>query len=385
MFSSDVAENLRRLAVEAGFDYAAIGPVDVAQSGETLKAWLARGDHAEMSYMERGIEKRLDPRNLVPAARSALCVALRYHPLQDEVPVAGDLWPNVARYARGEDYHHLMQERLNRLAERIEETYPGLPLRGYVDTGPILERELAARAGLGAIGKNTNLLLPEGGSWILLGELFLSCGFDPDPPIADLCGSCTMCLDACPTGALPEAYRLDSRRCISYWTIEHRGPIPIDTRSKLGPWVFGCDICQEVCPLNEDPAPVDHKALRLPAERSTLDLVGLLLIGRNRYVETFRRSPLKRAKQSGLRRNAAIAMGNSGDAGYLAALETALRSDDVVVRSHSAWAIGRIGGDRASQILADRLSAEEDDSVLSELRQALAECEVRSGKTLENT
>jgi len=385
MYPSDVAVTLRRFAVEAGFDYAAIAPVNVARSGETFKAWLERGEHAGMTYMERRVEMRMDPRNLVPAARSALCVALRYYPLEDERSVSGDLWPNVARYARGQDYHDLMQEGLDRLTERIEEKYPGLPLRRYVDTGPILERDLAARAGLGAVGKNTNLLLPAGGSWILLGELFLSSAFDPDPPIADLCGSCSMCLDSCPTGALPEAYRLDSRRCISYWTIEHRGSIPIDARSEIGSWVFGCDICQEVCPLNEDPVPADHKALRLPAERSTLDLVGLLMIGREQYVETFRRSPMKRAKRSGLQRNAAIAMGNSGDVGYLAALEMALGSDDEVVRSHSAWAIGRIGGDRARQILVNQMSAEEDESVLAELHQALAECEARSGKTLENT
>ncbi len=327
-----------------------------------------------MSYMERRLEDRLDSRRLVDGAESVLCVALRYHPLAGEPSVEGDLWPYVARYARGLDYHHVMKGQLDRLAERIETVYPGAPLRSYVDTGPILERELAEMAGMGAVGKNTNLLHPEGGSWLLLGELFLTLDLDTDPAVSDLCGSCTQCLEACPTGALPEPYRLDSRRCISYWTIEHRGAIPMDTRSILGRWVFGCDICQEVCPFNESPAQADHPEMRLPPERDKIDLVSLLLISREDYVAAFRGSPMKRAKQLGLQRNAAIAMGNSRNSQYLPALDAALHSHQQILRSHAAWAIGQIGGLQATDSLERRISEEEDASVLSELRLALATC-----------
>jgi epoxyqueuosine reductase len=267
-----------------------------------------------------------------------------------------------------------MKDQLDQLAERIEVAYPGSPLRSYVDTGPILERELAEMAGLGVVGKNTNLLHPEGGSWFLLGELFLALDLETDPAVSDLCGSCTRCLEACPTGALPEPYRLDSRRCISYWTIEHRGAIPVETRPLLGRWIFGCDICQEVCPFNESPAQADHPELRLPPERDKIDLVALLLISREDYVAAFRGSPMKRAKQLGLQRNAAIAMGNSRDSQYLPALDAALQSHQQILRSHAAWAIGQIGGFQAKDSLEKRLSEEEDASVLQELRLALASC-----------
>ena len=213
-----------------------------------------------------------------------------------------------------------------------------------MDTGPVLERELAARAGLGAVGKNTMLLHPEAGSWFLLGELFLSLELAPDNPLADLCGSCTRCLDACPTGALPEPYRLDSNLCISYWTIEHRGALPPAVRERMGSWVFGCDVCQIVCPWNEAPEAASHSELEIPPERAELDLAGLLLLGRDEYVERFRGSPMKRAKLEGLQRNAAVAMGNRRQPRYVAALAEAAAEGEPVVREHAAWALGRIGG-----------------------------------------
>ena len=237
------AERIREWARAAGFDRAGIAALDPLDHGEALSAWLERGDQAGMEYLRRRLEARLEPTRVLSGARSAVCVALQYHPLRGDaergdVEPGGDLWPRVARYARGRDYHELMLERLRRLAARIEEGYPGTAWRAYVDTGPVLERELAARAGLGAIGKNTNLLHPEAGSWFLLGELFLTLDLTPDAAVADLCGSCTRCLEACPTGALPEPYRLDSRRCISYWTIEHRGDLPPEAREMVGDWVF---------------------------------------------------------------------------------------------------------------------------------------------------
>lgn len=323
--------------------------------------------------MERRRKARRDPRELLDGARSALCVALQYHPLEAQEAVEGDLWPGVARYARGEDYHRIMGKALERLAERIETAFPGARSRPYVDTGPVLERELAQRAGLGSIGKNTNLLDPEAGSWFLLGELLLTLDLEADTGFGDLCGRCTACLEACPTDALPEPYRLDSRACISYWTIEHRGPIPPEVRPTLGRWVFGCDVCQEVCPVNEAPLAAEEERLRLPAERRELGLIELLGLTRREYVERFRHSPMKRAKLEGLKRNAALAMGNSGDRRYVPALDRALREEtDPTVRGHAAWALGRLGGAAAEAALERARGGENEAQVRVEIDAARA-------------
>ncbi len=341
------ASLLKRWALEAGFDRAGVAHLAPVERAEALAAWLGRGDQAGMGWMAGKPEVRREPERVLAGARSVLCVALQYAPLVDEegeprAETEGDLWPRVARYARGRDYHDLMGERLAALADRVREAFPGAAARPYVDTGPVLERELAARAGLGAFGKHTNLLSREHGSWFLLGELFLTLDLAPDAPITDLCGRCTRCLTACPTGALPEPYRLDANRCISYWTIEHRGALPEAAREMVGDWVFGCDLCQEACPWNRKAAPGADPDLALPPERAGLDLVGLLLLSREEYTERFRGSPMKRAKLSGLKRNAAVAMGNRGDSKYLPALETALADEDPVVRDAAAWALEKI-------------------------------------------
>jgi len=376
MDSLSNAELLKSWALEAGFDRAGVASVEPAATGEAFLRWLERSDQAGMRWLSRRIEARLQPAEAVPGARSVLCVALQYAPLRDDEGEAisepeGDLWPRVARYARGRDYHDVMHERLSVLEARIAATFPGLISRRYVDTGPVLERELAARAGLGAMGKNTNLLHPEAGSWFLLGELFLSLDLAPDVPLADLCGSCTRCLDACPTGALPAPFRLDSNRCISYWTIEHRGPLPEEAREMIGPWVFGCDVCQEVCPWNAAPAGALHPELEIPPQRAELDLAGLLRLGRDEYVERFRGSPMKRAKLEGLQRNAAVAMGNRRDPAYVPALAAALREGEPLVRAHAAWALGRIGGAEACEALEEAWGREEEDAVRQEIRAAL--------------
>lgn len=387
MDGTATAEVLKSWALEEGFDRAGVAAVERSgQEGPFLR-WLERGDHASMEWIAREPERRVDPACVLEGARSALCVALRYHPLraadgepdEAETEARGDLWPRVARYARGRDYHDVMWGRLGRLQKRIEQAFPGTGARYYVDTGPVLERELAARAGLGVQGKNTNLLDRAMGSWFLLGEIFLTLDLAPDPPVADLCGRCTRCLDLCPTGALPEPYRLDSRRCISYWTIEHRGAFSEDVREMVGEWVFGCDVCQEVCPWNvrgevrgwEEP-PADHEELRLPAARRELDLTALLRLDREEYVERFRGSPMKRAKLGGLKRNAAVAMGNRGDARYEEPLARALAADeDPIVRGHAAWALGRLGTSGARRALNRSLESERDETVREEVVAAL--------------
>ena len=362
---------LRSWALEAGFDRAGIARTDPSAHESALRDWVARGDQAGMTWFEKGVDKRLDSRRVLADARSVLCVALDYHPLREGRQVTGDLWPRVARYARGRDYHDVMQERLKLLEARIVAAFPGCGTRRYVDTGPVLERELAARAGLGSFGKNTNLLHPEAGSWFLLGELFLSLELEPDSGFSDLCGSCTLCLEACPTGALPEAYRLDSRRCISYWTIEHRGPVPEEIREGLGDWVFGCDVCQEVCPVNAAPTEALQPEMDLPRARAKVDLAGLLGIEAESYVEIFRGSPMKRAKREGLQRNAATAMGNRRDPAYHEALEEALELGSETVRIHAAWALGRVGGEGAKEVLLRRREEESSETVRLEIAGAL--------------
>ena len=365
------SEQIRNWALEVGFDRAGIASLSASSYSEELRGWLERGEHAEMAYMSRRIELRLDPRDIMPSARSVVCVALQYSPLQGDLCEEGDLWPRVARYAHGTDYHDLMKARLEELAGRVRDAFPDCATRSYVDTGPVLERELAVRAGLGAFGKNTMLLNEESGSWLLLGELFLSLELEPDVAVTDLCGSCTQCLEACPTGALPSAYRLDANRCISYWTIEYRGILPREIRSQLGGWVFGCDLCQEACPWNGDTLSVDHPEMRLPSHRAELTLSDLLRIDREQYVERFRGSPMKRAKQAGLQRNAAVAMGNSKDRRYVPALLEALHDDSDLVRIHVAWALGVVGGESARSGLVARRSVELEPKVLQEIDSAL--------------
>ncbi len=369
----DIALQLKDWALAEGFDRVGVARLERSDHGPSLADWLARGDHAEMAYLERRFETRVDPGTLFEGAASALCVAMQYHPLAGAGDPDGDLWARVARYARGRDYHQVMEKRLKRLAGRIEQAYPGTKTRVYVDTGPVLERELAARAGLGAIGKNTNLLDPEIGSWFLLGEIISSLHLQADAVASDLCGTCSLCLEACPTGALPRAYRLDSRRCISYWTIEHRGVVPRQMRSLLGDWVFGCDICQEVCPVNTGLQAADHPEFELDTERARLDLAGLLAMERDRYVQLFRGSPMKRAKLEGLQRNVAVAMGNSRSKRYLPALSDALKCGGPVVRAHAAWALGQIGGIRARTALEEARRAETEGGILAEIDAALAE------------
>ena len=223
----------------------------------------------------------------------------------------------VARYAWGEDYHAVIEPRLRTLADTIASLAPGTVSRAYVDTGPLLERDLAARAGLGWIGKNTMLLHPDLGSFFFIGVVLTTAELEPDAPLPDRCGSCTRCLDACPTGAFVEPYVLDARRCIAYLTIEHRGPIPPSSGPALGAWTFGCDVCQDVCPWNGR-APVTSEAAFGP--RRHPPLAELLALGEAAYLEGFRGSPLKRARREGLARNAAIALGNRGTAGDVPAL-----------------------------------------------------------------
>lgn len=372
MDRSALAGWIKELALAAGFSRAGVATLGESSTGQAYARWIGEGGHAGMGYLEKHAALRQDPRTLLPAARSVLCVALDYAPPAERGASdnQSDFWQGVARYARGEDYHDSMREKLGKVRAAIEAELPGVEARICVDTAPLLEREWAARAGLGSFGKNTNLLHPDAGSFFLLAELLLSLDLSPDLPVADLCGSCTRCLDACPTGAL-SAYRLESARCISYWTIEQRGDIPPAIRAGMGPWVFGCDICQEVCPWNGDPVRELAAGFATPPARRGLTLPDVLAAEEGELRARLAGTPLLRPKVAGLQRNVAVAMGNRRDPRYIGALAEALESGSPMVRRHGAWALGEIGTAEAKQILQQALEAEADPDQRRELESAI--------------
>jgi epoxyqueuosine reductase len=302
--AATLTESVKALALELGFDLVAIGPADPPEHGAALRRWVEAGHAATMGYLARRLEERLDPRRVLPGARSVLCVALNYY--QGEPADAS--WRPVARYAWGRDYHDVIAPRLERLAAHLAEA-GGARSRGYVDTGPVLERDLAARAGLGWVGKNTMLLHPRLGSWFFLGVLLTTAELARDAPLADRCGSCRACLDACPTGAFVAPYVLDARRCISYLTIEHRGDIDPDLQPAMAGWQFGCDICQDVCPWNRK-APTTAQAEFVP-EAAYPGAEAVSAMDDADFRRHFAGTPILRAKAAGMRRNALIYWKNS--------------------------------------------------------------------------
>jgi len=337
--SHSLSERAKSLAREVGFDLVGIARPEPPPSLAFFAEWADSGYGGEMAYLASQAERRGDLRKAFPWVRSLVCVGLQYdtpHPYSIEAaPERG--W--ISRYAWGDDYHDVMTALLDRLVERMSAEMGAFRSRRYADTGPIAEKAYAAAAGLGAYGKNTCLLDADHGSWFFLGELVTDLELAADAPQADLCGSCTACLQACPTQALPRPYVLDATRCISYLTIELKGSIPEGLRAPMGRHVFGCDICQDVCPWNRrrkrrgsshfEPRP----GLLAPSfdELSGLDA--------GAFRRLFRKSPVKRAKRRGLLRNLAVALGNSRDPSARPALERLAHDEDPLVREHARWAL----------------------------------------------
>jgi len=341
----ELTEQIKEQAQRMGFDLVGVTHPAPSARFAFYTHWLAQHHHGEMFYLARpdSLQKRADPRRVMPEARSIVVVGMNYY--NGEPPPTEGLRGRVSCYAWGTDYHAVLAERLRTLAGWIADRV-GQPLthRVYVDTGPLLERELAQRAGLGWIGKNTCLVNPHLGSYLFLGELLLDLELEPDPPFAaDRCGDCTACLDACPTGALVAPRILDARRCLSYLTIEQRGPIPADLRPLLGDRVFGCDVCQEVCPWNLRFARPAREPVFAPRSGQIApDLVELLALDDDGFRARFRDTPLWRARRAGLARNAAVALGNLGDPAAITALERALSDPEPLVAEHAAWALERL-------------------------------------------
>lgn len=340
--TTSVTERAKALALDAGFDVAGVARADAPHELSFFSEWVARGYAGEMTYLSRQVERRADLRTAFPWARSVISVALQYdtpHPYSTDAPETQG-W--IARYAWGDDYHDVMKACLDRFVERLAADIGPFRARTYVDTGPIVERAYAAAAGIAAWGKNTCLLHPEHGSWLFLGEAVTDLDLEPDVPRTDMCGSCTACLDACPTGAFPAPYVLDATRCISYLTIEVKGGIPESQREGVGRHVFGCDICQDVCPWNRkrrrrgDPRFEPRPGLMAP------DLTDLAGLDATAFSARFRRSPVKRARRRGLLRNVAVALGNSGQPSHRPILEHLAADEDPVVREHARWALGRL-------------------------------------------
>lgn len=362
-----LSRELRARAAEAGFAELAVTAVTELQRDRgRLDEWLGLGYQAGMGYMQRHRDARHDPGRLLPECKSIALVAVGYW--RDESDPLSD--GRVARYARARDYHKSMGRPLRRLADWLAEA-SGMPARAFVDTGPVLERAWAERAGLGWIGKNANLISRERGSWLLLGELLSAAELEPDgTPHADFCGSCTACIDACPTAAIVEPGMVDARRCISYWTIEHRGPIPREAAAALDGWIFGCDVCQEVCPWNLSFAREEPRGPFEPREGlDTLDPIELLGLDEAAFRERFAGTPLMRARWDGMLRNACALLGSRGGSRAIAALVEALGHRLPVVRIQAADALGRLG---VAGPLGEAASAETDPVVGEAIAAALS-------------
>jgi epoxyqueuosine reductase len=378
----ETSERIRQKAREMGFGAVGVAPVHPSGHGDAYARWIGEGMHGEMAYLARedAVAKRRDPAVLVPGARSAVVVALEYFNADAQPDAPAD--PSrgiVARYARNHDYHDLMKERLIALQDWINAELLPVQGRAYVDTGAVLERELASRAGLGWHGRNTMLIQPRRGSYWFLGVILLDVELAYDAPFqTEHCGTCSACVQACPTGALlgrdeTGAPRMDARRCISYLTIELRGPIPRDLRPRIGNRVYGCDICQEVCPWNRFATPSSEEAF---LAREGLDgprLIEWMTMTQEEFSARFKGSPIKRTKRRGLLRNVAVALGNWGSPEAVPALAAALNDEEPLVRGHAAWALGRIGTEAAWQALRGREEVEEDAWVLTEIRSAFDE------------
>lgn len=331
---------LKDHAGSLGFSLVGIAPATEADSFDRLQEWLARGYAGEMHYLANRAEARRHPSSILPSVRSVVMLGINYAHLSLEPPP----WHGrVARYAQGPDYHQVLWKKLDTLLTWLQTEVPSCNGRGVVDTAPLLERDFARRAGLGWFGKNTMLISRQKGSYLFLAALLIDLELAPDPPhTTSHCGSCTACLEACPTGAFTGPGWLDARKCISYLTIELRSPIPEALRSGIGNWLFGCDVCQEVCPWNrktplDGPATFPHRD-----DLEVLDPIELLQLDEEGFRQRFRATALKRAKRGGLLRNAAIVLGNQGNAGALPVLQQASQDDDPTVAEAAQWAIAQI-------------------------------------------
>jgi epoxyqueuosine reductase len=329
-----LTESVKVRALELGFDRVAVGPANALPHAEAFERWLDAGYGEGMDWLAETRAERVEPARLLPGVRSAVVVALQYGPRRDDPS-----WDAVSRYARGADYHEVMRPRLHALRDYLKEA-GGADCRASLDTSAVLERDVAAAAGLGWIGKNTNLIAQEAGSYFFIGTVLTTAELIADGPVPERCGTCTACLEACPTQAFTAPWVLDARRCLAYLTIEHHGDIAEEWKPHVRDWLFGCDICQDVCPWNRKAPPSREVALSPSAPLPALE--ALVRMDDAEFRARFRGTAMSRAKRAGLARNAALVLGNRRQTSAAPALRRALADPDVGVRRAAAWALARL-------------------------------------------
>jgi epoxyqueuosine reductase len=369
--AKSLAAAVKQEALRIGFDLVGIAPAIAPPGLGDFHEWLRRGYDGEMSYLSRRESAYAHPRHVLQSVRSIVMLASNYR-AADARP-RNSLEGRVSCYAWGEgDYHDVIRGRLVELADFLHEQSPGCGTRAVIDTAPMLERDFARMAGLGWFGKNTMLINKRQGSWLFLSGLLTDVELEPDlPHETSHCGTCTRCLDACPTDAFPEPYVLDARKCIAYLTIELAGPIPGTLREGVGEWLFGCDVCQDVCPWNKKSPRKDDDAFRPRPDLNPAELIPLLTLDAEDFERRFGDTALARPGRAGLLRNAAIVLGNNRNAQAVPALCRSLDDADPVVRGASAWALGQIGGAQSLAALKSRLRVEDNATVVVEIEQAL--------------
>ena len=372
---SGIEDEVRRLGIDSGFDIVRFTTADAFTRDEAAALKRIRDGHMDgfSWYTEERVHRANRPEELLEGAQSVISLALSYNTGEPHQP-DGQPRGKIARYAWGDDYHDVIKKRLRAFAEKLPEI-AGRPVRTriFVDDGPMNDRAAAARAGIGWFGKNTNILTQTHGSWVFLAQVITDIPLKSDTPLKKTCGQCSLCIPACPTGAIVAPYVIDNKRCISYLTIELRGAIPRELRPLVGDWVFGCDICQDVCPVNRKAQGSLEPAFRQRHDFAAPALIPLLELDQAEFSERFRRSPVKRAKRIGLQRNVCVALGNIGDPTAVPALAKTLSHESSLVRQHAAWALGRIGGNEALDALQTALEDEADPEVVEEIQIALKE------------
>ncbi|MCD2324045.1 tRNA epoxyqueuosine(34) reductase QueG [Sphingomonas sp. IC-56] len=360
---------IKAKAAEIGFAACGIARADAApKAGVRLRAWLADGSHGSMIWMEERAHHRESPAGLWPEVRSIIALGMSYAPATDPLALAGEGGiGRISVYAQGGDYHDVIKRRLKELARWLVGAAPGADVKVFVDTAPVMEKPLSEAAGLGWQGKHTNLVSREHGSWLFLGAIYTTLDLTPDNAGRTTCGSCDACLSACPTNAFPAPFRLDARRCISYLTIEHKGPIPTEFREAIGNRIYGCDDCLAVCPWNKFAAAAQANQAFLPrAELVAPELRDLLQLDDAAFREVFAGSPIKRIGRDRMVRNCLIAAGNSGDAGLVPVVASLLEDPTAEVRGAAIWALRQLDAGRWMAERKARLAVEADPEVLAE-------------------
>ena len=379
-------DQVRECAFSLGFDL--VGITDSGPFEGDEKAAIKRINDGHMEgypwYTKERVRKMNRPQLLLDNARSVISLATSY--LTTEPDTGTFKNGRVARYAWGDDYHKVLKSKLKDFCVKLQEiSGRDINTRVFVDDGPMNDRAAARRSGVGWFGKTTNILTPTHGSWVFLSQVITDLYLKPDSPLKKTCGNCVKCIDDCPTGAIVAPYVIDNEKCISYLTIELRGVIPRKLRTLMGDWIFGCDICQDVCPVNKKASQGNLDAFHQRPGFSTPDLVEILNMDQAEFSTKYKDSPIKRAKLVGLKRNACVALGNNGDPNAITALSTALKTTENVVRIHAAWALGMIGGKNSLEVLEEALLSEEDQDTIDEIQMSIGEIGIRiSGKESKN-